>query len=79
MSRNKEHKGAAFGGALNGAAAPWVCVLCFCSFILIYYEHLWTFIIYIYIYIYSLYILYIFPKYVPSIFLCVFLNLWSQE
>ena len=22
---------------------------------------------------------YIFPKYVPYIFLCVFLNLWSQE
>ena len=35
MSRNKEHRGAAFGGAPNGAAASrpphWVCVLCFWS------------------------------------------------
>ena len=29
--------------------------------------------------IHSLYIPYIFPRYVPCIFLCVFLNLWSQE
>ena len=28
---------------------------------------------------YSLYISYIFPSYVPYIFLCVFLNLWSQQ
>ena len=31
---------------------------------------------YIYIYIYSIYI---FPSYVPYIFPCVFLNVWSQE
>ena len=29
--------------------------------------------------IHSLYIPYIFPRYVPCIFPCVFLNLWSQE
>ena len=29
--------------------------------------------------IHSLYIPYIFPRYVPCIFPCVFLNLWNQE
>ena len=55
------------------AAAPFgrrLCVLCFCSFILLYYEYLWIFFIdssyiphiyrYIYIYIYVLNILHIF-------------------
>ena len=63
MSRNKEHRGAAFGGAPNGAAASrpshWVCVLCFSLFYIIniYGYSLdipYIFHIYIYIYIYFL-------------------------
>ena len=67
MSRNKEHRGAAFGGDPNGAVASrklhWECV----------HKYLWIFLIY------AVCVPYIFSRYVPSIFLCVFLNLWSQE
>ena len=41
--------------------------------IILYHKYLWIFLIY------SLYIPHILPKYVPCIFPCVFLNLWSQE
>ena len=55
--------GAAFGGRPIGSVFP----------IILYHKYLWIFLIH------SLYIPYIFPKYVPCIFPCVFLNLWSEE
>ena len=62
MSRNKEHRGAAFGGAPNGAAAP----LGLCSlFLFIYFLYLNTIMK---IYGYSLYIPYIFHIYFLNIF-----------
>ena len=69
MSRNKEHRGTAFGhwGLPPKAAAP----LGLCSLFLIIYV--------INIYGYSLYIPFIFPKYVPHDSLCVFLNLFIQQ
>ena len=54
MSRNKKHKGAAFGTATNGAAAP----LGLCSLFL-----LISFLNIMNIYGYSLYIPYIFHVY----------------
>ena len=79
MSRNKEHRGAAFGGAPNGAAAfdgrplgvPPKAAPVF--LIILYHKYLLIFLIH------SSYIPYIFPKYVPYIVPCVLLNLWSQE
>ena len=41
--------------------------------ITLYHKYLWIFLIH------SLYIPFIFPRYVPCIFPCVFLNLWSQQ
>ena len=65
MSRNKEHRGAGFGGAPNGAAAeggrpigvPPKAAPVF--LIILYHKPLWIFLLY------SSYIPYIFPKYVP--------------
>ena len=54
MSRNKEHRGTAFGGAPNGAAAEGGA-----SFIFLYYECLWILLIYS-LYISCLYVLNIF-------------------
>merc|ERR1712078_877529 len=50
----------------------WVCVSdgYIDGYVWLYHKYLW---------IYYLYIPYIFPRYVPCIFPCVFLNLWSQE
>ena len=39
---------------------------------ILHHKSLWTFLLY------SLYIPDVFPKYVPYMFPCVFLNLWSQ-
>ena len=44
-----------------------VCVLCFCSFIFLYYEYLWIFLLY------SSYVPYIFPKYFPYLFIYVYI------
>ena len=56
MSRNKEHRGAAFGGAPNGAAAfggrPIGTVFSVSAHLFLCYEYLWIFLIY------SLYISY---------------------
>ena len=41
--------------------------------IILYHKSLWLSLIY------SICIPYVFPKYVPCIFPCVFLNLWSEE
>ena len=69
MSRNKEHRGAAFGAAPNGRPPKAAAPLGLCSsFLLIQFSIM-------NICGYSLYI----PKFVPCIFPCVFLNLWSQE
>ena len=73
MSRNKEHR--RNGAAAEGGPPNWgrLCVICFSSFIVWYYEYLWIFLIY------SLYISY---WYVLNIFLCSlfllihFLILW---
>ena len=80
MSRNKEDRGAAFGGAPTGAAAT----LGLCSlFLLIYLFILWIFMDIPYIFlIYSTYIyiyIYICPKYFAYSFLCMFHNLFSQQ
>ena len=72
MSRDNEHRPngvAAFGGHPIGALPKAAAVF----LIILYHKYLWIFLMY------SLYIPYRFPKYVPYIFLCVFLNLWSQE
>ena len=89
MSRNKEPRGAAFGGALDGAAAEGgrpiggaaeggasvFFVSAHLSFL--YYQYLWIFLIY------SLYISYIYiyicPKILSIYFLCIFRNLFSQQ
>ena len=68
MNRNKEHRGTAFCGAPNGAAAPLGLCSLFLLIDFLYYEYLWIFLMY------SLYIPYIFPKDVPYISPCVFLN-----
>ena len=48
-----------------GRPPHWVCVLCFCSFIYLYYEYLWVLII-CSLYISYIYI-YVFPKYFPYV------------
>ena len=49
-----------------------LCVVCFCSCIILYYECLWIFLIY------SVYI-YIFPKYFPYVSLCITtINVFSK-
>ena len=68
--------GAAFGGRPIGSVFLIINIYGYALYIP------YIFHIYIYIYIYSIYIyiyIYIFPSYVPYIFPCVFLNLWSQE
>ena len=67
MRRNKEHRGAVFGGAPMVRPPHWVCVLCFCSFIYSSYQDLCIFVIY------YLHIPYMFLKYVPYISLVCFL------
>ena len=66
MSRNKEHRGAGFGGAPNGAAAfgdrPIGSVFFVSAHLFLYYEYLWIFLIY------SFSIPHIFIKYAPYIF-----------
>ena len=75
MSRNKEHRGAAFFGGPNGAAAEggrpiWSMFFVSANFINIPYIFL----------IYSTHTyIYICPKYFPSIFLRMFRNLFSQQ
>ena len=73
MRRIKEHRGAAEGGASNGAAAFGGRPIGSVFLIILYHKYLWIFLIY------SLYIPYIFPSYVKYVFPCVFLNLWRQE
>ena len=46
MNRNKEQRGAAFGGAPNGAAAPLGLCSLFLVIYLLYYEHFWIFLIF---------------------------------
>ena len=58
MSRNKEHRGAAEGGAPNGAGA-------FLLIYFLYYENLWIFLIYF---------IFICPKSFPYKFPCVYLK-----
>ena len=65
MSRNKEHRGAAFGGAPNGSVF-------FVS------AHAFYYIMNI-PYIFLIYFILICPKYFPYIFLCMFRNLFSQQ
>ena len=72
MGRNKKHRGAAQWGGRLRWPPHWVCDLCLCSLISLFYECLWIFFIYslyipyIYIHIYS-----IFPKYCPYVsFVC---------
>ena len=80
MSRNKEHR--SYWCSRRRQTPHWgrrrrrcLCVLCFCSFILSYYEYLWIFLIYsIYIYIHT-YFLNIFHIF----FLVCVLNLWRQQ
>ena len=62
---NENHSGGRPNGAPPKAAPVFLIVL--------YHKYLWIFLIH------CLYIPYIFPRYVPCIFPCVFLNLWSQE
>ena len=62
MSINKEHRGAAFGGAPNGAAAFSDRPIGSVFLNILYHKYLWIFLIH------SLYIPYIFPGYVPCIF-----------
>ena len=57
--------GTAFGGRPIGSV----------FLIILYHKYLWIFLIHS---LYFLYI-YIYPRYVPCISPCVFLNLWSQE
>ena len=52
----------------------WVCV---CDYFIFYIINIYGYISYTFL-IYSIYA-YMFPRYVPCIFPCVFLNLWSQE
>ena len=82
MSRNKEHRphGAAAEGGRPIWAPPKAAPVCLMEKFIDIYGYIinicgcisYTFLIY------SIYI-YIFPRYVPCIFPCVFLNLWSQE
>ena len=77
MSRNQEHSGAAAeGGRPIGGAAEVPLYSLFLLILLFSYT--------MNIYGYSLYIpfifhIYICPKYVPYMFLCVFRNLFSQQ
>ena len=60
MSRKKEHRpngAAALGDAAEGSASVFFC---FCSFIFLYCEYLWIFLVYS-IYIYVLNIFHLFP------------------
>ena len=75
MSRNKEHRGAAFGGAPNGAAAFIGSVfVCFCSFISVYYEYFMDIP-----YIFLIYFIFICPKYFPYISFVCFVTYYSQQ
>ena len=51
--------------------------LCVCDYFIFYIIDIYGYISYTFL-IYSIYA-YMFPRYVPCIFPCVFLNLWSQE
>ena len=51
--------------------------LCVCDYFIFYIINIYGYISYTFL-IYSIYA-YMFPRYVPCIFPCVFLNLWSQE
>ena len=73
---NQKHrpKGAAAEGGRPIGAPPKAAPV---FLIILYHKCFWIFLIY------SLYLPYVatysFPKYVPYIYPCVFLNLWSQE
>ena len=79
MSRNREHRGAAFGGR------PFGSVFFVSAHVFSYIMNIYGYSLYIpyifhislslYIYIY----IYICPKYVPYVFLCMFRNLFSQQ
>ena len=82
MSKNIERRpngAAAEGGRPIGAtpkAAP-VCLMDILMDIYGYIINIYGYISYTFL-IYSIYA-YMFPRYVPCIFPCVFLNLWSQQ
>ena len=61
----------------NGAAAEGGACVCVCDYFIFYIINIYGYISYTFL-IYSIYA-YMFPRYVPCIFPCVFLNLWSQE
>ena len=71
MSRNKEHRGAAFGGRPIGS------VFFVSAHLSFYVMNIYGYSLYI-PYIFHIYI-YICPKYFPSIFLCMFRNLFSEQ
>ena len=59
-----------------GRPPHWVCDSV-CDYFISYIINIYGYISYTFL-IYSIYA-YMFPRYVPCIFPCVFLNLWSQE
>ena len=81
MSRNKEHRGTALGGAPNGAVAfggrPIGSVFFVSAHLFFYIMNIYGYSLYI-PYIFHIYI-YICPKYFPYIFLSMFRNLVSQQ
>merc|ERR1712115_602705 len=76
MGTHRPNGAAAEGGRPIGAP-PKAAPVCVCDYFIFYIINIYGYISHTFL-IYSIYA-YMFPRYVPCIFPCVFLNLWSQE